>query len=222
PYYRFLCKRPCFNDEYLPSFNRDNVTLVDVSATKGVERITAQGIVADGVEYEVDCIIFASGFEITTALERQYDIAPFAGRGGTSLYEHWGNGFRTLHGIMAHGFPNHFATGFIQGGVTAATTLMYEQQADHIAYIIARAQQQGATRVEPTAEAEAAWVRTIRDNAFDNSTFVMECTPGYYNSEGETNGRSFLGDPFWGGFYVLEELLQAWRDAGDMDGLAVR
>lgn len=221
PYYRNMCKRPVFNDDYLPTFNRPNVTLVDVSDTKGVERITRTGVVAHGVEYEVDCIVFASGFEITTALDRQFDIAPFAGRGGKSLYEHWGKGFRTLHGIMAHGFPNHFATGFIQGGVTAATTLMYEQQADHIAYIIAQAQSRGATRVEPTAAAEEAWVQTIRANTVDNSTFVTECTPGYYNSEGEPNGRSFLGDPFWGGFYVLEDLLRAWRDAGALDGLTL-
>ncbi len=222
PYYRNLCKRPVFNDDYLPTFNRSNVTLVDVSDTKGVERITEKGIIAHGVEYEVDCIVFASGFEITTALERQFDIAPFAGRGGKSLYEHWGKGFRTLHGIMAHGFPNHFATGFVQGGVTAATTLMYEQQADHIAYIIAEAQTRGATRVEPTAAAEEGWVQTIRAHSIDNSTFTTECTPGYYNSEGEPNGRSFLGDPFWGGFYVLEELLQGWRDAGDLEGLALK
>jgi cyclohexanone monooxygenase len=192
-----------------------------VAETKGVERITEKGIVAGGVEYEVDCIIFASGFEITTALERQFDIKPFAGRGGKSLYEHWGKGPRTLHGIMSHGFPNHFATGFVQGGVTAATTLMFEQQADHIAYIIAQAQTRGLTVVEPSQEAEDAWIATIRANAFDTSEFVQTCTPGYYNAEGEPNGRSFLGDPFWGGFYVLEELLQAWRDAGTLEGLVL-
>jgi cyclohexanone monooxygenase len=221
PYYRHLCKRPCFNDEYLPTFNRPNVTLVDVSQTKGVERITEKGIVADGVEHEVDCIIFASGFEITTALERQFDIEPFAGRGGKSLYEHWGKGFRTLHGIMSHGFPNHFATGFVQGGVTAATTLMYEQQADHIAYIVKEALARGVTVVEPSQQAEDEWVATIRANSIDNSEFVTTCTPGYYNAEGETTGRSFLGDPFWGGFYVLGELLQAWRDAGTLAGLTL-
>ncbi len=219
PYYRHLCKRPCFNDDYLPTFNRPNVTLVDVSQTKGVERITATGVVADGVEYPVDCLIFASGFEITTALERQYAIEPYAGRDGESLYTHWGKGFRTLHGIMARGFPNHFATGFIQGGVTAATTLMFEQQADHIAYIIAQAKSRGITVVEPSSEAEDEWVATIRANSIDNSDFVTTCTPGYYNAEGEPNGRSFLGDPFWGGFYVLEELLQSWRAAGDLAGL---
>ncbi|MFD6108358.1 flavin-containing monooxygenase, partial [Nocardia salmonicida] len=136
PYYRFLCKRPCFNDDYLPTFNRPNVTLVDVSGTKGVERITAGGIVADGVEHEVDCIIFASGFEITTDLDRRFGIAPFAGRDELSLYDHWAKGYRTLHGTMTTGFPNQFFTGFVQGGVTASTTAMFEQQATHIAYII--------------------------------------------------------------------------------------
>ncbi|MQY31126.1 flavin-containing monooxygenase [Nocardia aurantia] len=221
PYYRNMCKRPVFNDDYLPTFNRPNVTLVDVSEQKGVERITEKGVVANGVEYEVDAIVFASGFEITTALERQLDIKPIAGRGGQSLYEHWGKGFRTLHGIMAHGFPNYLATGFIQGGVTAATTLMFEQQADHIAYIISQTLARGAKVVEPTEEAEEGWVQTVRAHSIDNSQFTSECTPGYYNSEGEPNGRSFLGDPFWGGFYVLEELLQGWRDAGDLEGMAL-
>ncbi|WP_280266973.1 flavin-containing monooxygenase [Nocardia wallacei] len=221
PYYRNMCKRPVFNDDYLPTFNRPNVTLVDVSDTKGVERITAKGVLAHGVEHEVDCLIFASGFEITTSLDRQYAVEPFTGRGGRSLYEHWGAGFRTMHGITTHGFPNIYFTGFIQGGVTAATTLMFEQQADHIAYIIAQARRRGATVVEPSAEAEERWVRTIRENTVDNSTFVSECTPGYYNSEGEPNGRSFLGDPFWGGFYVLEDMLRAWRDAGELEGLVL-
>ncbi|MBY8859850.1 NAD(P)/FAD-dependent oxidoreductase [Nocardia sp. CA2R105] len=222
PYYRNMCKRPVFNDDYLPTFNRPNVTLVDVSASKGVERITEKGVVAGGVEYEVDCIILASGFEITTSLDRQYDIEPFTGRDGRSLYEHWGKGFRTLHGMSTNGFPNIYFTGFIQGGVTAATTLMFEQQADHIAYIIAEAKARGLTAVEPTEAAEQEWVSTVRANTVDNSTFVTECTPGYYNSEGEPNGRSFLGDPFWGGFYVLEELLQTWRDAGDLAGLSLK
>ncbi|WP_019930687.1 NAD(P)/FAD-dependent oxidoreductase [Nocardia sp. BMG111209] len=221
PYYRNMCKRPVFNDDYLPTFNLPNVTLVDVSEQKGVERITEKGVVANGVEYEVDAIVFASGFEITTALERQLDIKPIAGRGGQSLYEHWGKGFRTLHGVTAHGFPNYFATGFIQGGVTAATTLMFEQQADHIAYIISQTVARGAKVVEPTEEAEEGWVQTVRTYSIDNSQFTSECTPGYYNSEGEPNGRSFLGDPFWGGFYVLEELLQGWRDAGELKGMTL-
>lgn len=219
PYYRFLCKRPCFNDQYLPTFNRDNVTLVDVAKTKGVERITATGIVADGTEHEVDCIIFASGFEITTDLDRRFGIAPFAGRDGLSLYEHWGEGYQTLHGLTTTGFPNLFFTGFLQGGVTASTTDMFDQQAEHIAYILKQATDTGATTVEPTVEAVRDWVRTVRETAVDNSTFQRECTPGYYNNEGEKQIRSHLGEPYWPGFYAFGDLLQAWRDGGDLRGL---
>ncbi|GGL19569.1 flavin-containing monooxygenase [Nocardia jinanensis] len=221
PYYRFLCKRPCFNDEYLPTYNRDNVTLVDVSATKGVERITAKGIIAAGVEHEVDCIIFASGFEITTELDRRYGIHPFAGRGGLSLYEHWANGYRTLHGLTSNGFPNLFFTGFLQGGITASTTDMFDQQATHAAYIIGEALDRGARTVEPTTEAVDSWCATIRETAVDNSNFQRECTPGYYNNEGEQNIRSHLGEPYWPGFYALEDILQSWRATGDLEGLAL-
>ncbi|MGV9675963.1 flavin-containing monooxygenase [Nocardia sp. NPDC003482] len=221
PYYRFLCKRPCFNDEYLPTFNRDNVTLIDVSKTKGVERITTTGIVADGVEHTVDCIVFASGFEITTDLDRRLGIAPFTGRDGISLYDHWAQGYRTLHGLTTHGFPNIFFTGFLQGGVTASTTDMFDQQATHIAYILAKATESGYGTVEPTPEAVADWCTTVRETAVDNTTFQRECTPGYYNNEGERTIRSHLGEPYWPGFYAFEDLLQAWRDAGDLPGMSV-
>ena len=136
PYYRFLCKRPCFNDDYLPTFNRPNVTLVNVSSTRGVERLTDKGVVANGVEYEVDCIVYASGFEITTEMKRRIGIERVEGRGGRSLYDHWANGFKTLHGFMTHGFPNQLFTGFIQGGVSVNVTVMYDHQARHMAYII--------------------------------------------------------------------------------------
>ncbi|WP_280420793.1 flavin-containing monooxygenase [Nocardia carnea] len=221
PYYRFLCKRPCFNDEYLPTYNRPNVTLVDVSATKGVERITADGIIANGVEHQVDCIIFASGFEITTELDRRYGIHPFTGRDGLSLYEHWRDGYRTLHGLTSNGFPNIFFTGFIQGGVTASTTDMFDQQATHASYIIGEALNRAATVVEPTPEAVEQWCATIKETAVDNSNFQRECTPGYYNNEGEQNIRSHLGEPYWPGFYALEELLQQWRGTGRLEGLAL-
>ncbi|MGW3979745.1 flavin-containing monooxygenase [Streptomyces mirabilis] len=221
PYYRFLCKRPCFNDAYLPTFNRPNVTLVDVSDTKGVERITENGIIAHGVEHEVDCVIFASGFEITTDLDRRLGIRPFAGRDGLSLYDHWAKGYRTLHGVMSHGFPNQFFTGFLQGGVTASTTAMFEQQAQHIAYIIKETLARGASTVEPSEEAQDRWCATVRETAVDNTNFQRECTPGYYNNEGEQQIRSHLGEPYWPGFYALEDLLQAWRDTGEMRGLVL-
>jgi len=224
PYYRFLCKRPCSNDDFLPTFNRPNVTLVDVSDAKGVERITAQGIVANGVEYEVDCIIYASGFEISTEISRRYGIAAIEGRDGLSLYTQWGDGYRTLHGMTSHGFPNQFFTGFTQGGVGANNTAMYEQQATHIAYIVKETLARGAVTVEPSQKAQDQWVKTIRDNAIPSGQFLEECTPGYYNNEGGGGGqgiRSAIGEPYGPGFYAFDQLIQDWRDKGDLEGLVL-
>jgi len=224
PYYRFLCKRPCSNDEYLPTFNRPNVTLVDVSTSKGVERITENGVVAGGVEYEVDCIIYASGFEITTEISRRYAIDAIEGRDGVSLFDHWRDSYKTLHGMTTRGFPNQFHTGFIQGGVAANTTAMLEQQAEHIAYIVSEALKRGATTVEPSREAQDAWIRTIRETSVDTAAFDQTCTPGYYNNEGGGGGegiRSHLGEPYAPGFYTFGDLLKAWREKGDLEGLVL-
>ena len=224
PYYRFLCKRPCSSDEYLATFNRPNVTLVDVSESKGVERLTEKGIVANGVEYEVDCVIFASGFEISTEISRRYAMDAIEGRDGVSLFDHWREKFKTLHGITSHGFPNQFHTGFIQSGVSANTTAMFEQQAEHIAYIISEAVKRKTTTVEPSVAAQDNWVNTIRELSMDNSAFEVSCTPGYYNNEGGGGGqgiRSFLGEPYSPGFYAFDDLLKEWRDKGDLDGLVL-
>jgi cyclohexanone monooxygenase len=222
PYYRFMCKRPCSSEEYLATFNRPNVTLVDVSASKGVDRLTEKGIVANGVEYEVDCVIFASGFEISTEISRRYAIDAIEGRDGLSLFDHWKDDYKTLHGITSRGFPNQFFTGFIQGGVSANTTAMFEQQAKHIAYIISQAHARGATTVEPSQEGQDTWVSTIRSLAIDNSAFELSCTPGYYNNEGRGGAKdngAFLGDFYSPGFYEFDELLAQWRANGDLEGL---
>lgn len=222
PFYRFLCKRPLSNDEYLPAFNRPNVTLVDVSDFKGVEKITEKGLVAGGVEYEVDCIIYASGFEITTDISRRYSIDAVEGRDGVSLFDYWRDGYKTLHGMTSRGFPNQFFTGFTQVGISANIAANYELQGEHIAYVIAEALERGADVVEPTQEAQDAWCRTVRESAVDNSAFDASCTPGYYNNEGGGGGeglRSHLGEPYGPGFYAFGDLLAAWRDRGDLDGL---
>jgi cyclohexanone monooxygenase len=220
-WYRWMCKRPTFNDDYLPTFNRPNVTLVDVSATKGVERMTEKGIVADGVEYEVDCVIYASGFEITTEMKRRIGISVVEGRDGQSLYDHWHDGFRTLHGVTAHGFPNMFFTGFIQGGVSSSVTEMYDTQTNHIAYIIRQVLDRGAATVEPTAEAVAGWIRTMRETEISMKEFLAECTPGYYNNEGGKVMRSHLGEVYGPGFDAFQELLAEWRGQGDLEGMSV-
>jgi cation diffusion facilitator CzcD-associated flavoprotein CzcO len=224
PYYRFLCKRPCSNDEYLPTFNRPNVTLIDVSASKGVERMTEQGVVAHGVEYAVDCVIYASGFEINTEVSRRYGLKAIEGRAGLSLYEHWADGLRTFHGMTSHGFPNQFFTGFTQAGAGANNTAMYEQQAAHIAYIVKQTLARGAQTVEPSERAQDQWVKTIRDTAIPSGQFLEDCTPGYYNNEGGGGGegiRSALGEPYGPGFYAFERLLLDWREKGDLEGLVL-
>ena len=149
PWYRQFCKRPTFNDEYLPAFNRPNVTLVDTRG-RGVDRITEKGLVFDGVEYEVDCIIFATGFEVGTAYTRRAGFEVY-GRGGKTLTEHWADGMKTLHGFYSSGFPNCFHMGITQNALTANFPHMLEEQARHIAELIQHAKSQEARCLEPTA-----------------------------------------------------------------------
>ncbi|MEY4509991.1 MAG: hypothetical protein RLZZ450_2113 [Pseudomonadota bacterium] len=222
PYYRFMCKRPCSSDGYYETFNRPNVKLLDVSSTRGLERMTEQGIVANGVEYPVDCVLFASGFEVSSELKRRWGIDVVEGRNGLSLYDHWRDGYRTFHGMTTHGFPNQFFIQFTQGGLNASIPATFEQQGNHIAYIIKEALSRGATTVECSEEAQDGWVKIIRETSFDNSAFERECTPGYYNNEGEPVRRGFLGEPYAPGFYVFDKLIKAWRDKGDMEGMVVK
>ena len=220
-WYRFNCKRPTFNDDYLDTFNRDNVTLIDVSDSKGVERITENGFVAGGKEYEVDCLIYGSGFEVTSSIKRRLGIDVIEGRGGRSLYEYWKDGFRTFYGYMADGFPNQFFTGYTQGAVAANLTLMLDHQTQHIAHIIAATLQRGAATVEATPEAVEYWQDEMREHRATNDAFFAECTPGYYNNEGGAVRRSYVGEVYAPGVAAFNALLQAWRDRGDLGGLAL-
>ncbi|SLM96128.1 flavin-containing monooxygenase [Brevibacterium yomogidense] len=216
PYYKFLCKRPTFNDEYLPAFNRDNVTLVDVSDNKGVERITPKGIVANGKEYEVDCIIYASGFEILTQIRRRigYEVI---GRDGRSLVDEWDKEMRTLHGFTSRGYPNWFFIGLSQNAPSVNMTFMFDEQARHISYIIGEAKRRGAATVEPTQQAQDDWVAVIQDSELQD-TYYQDCTPGYYNNEGTESAAVSAG--FYGpGIVKFNALLAEWREEGSMKGL---
>ncbi len=222
PWYRQFCKRPTFNDEYLDTFNRPNVELVDVSDAKGVERITETGVVANGEYYEVDCIIYATGFEITTSAHRRVDFDTI-GRGGISLYDHWANGYRTLHGMASHGFPNWFTIGINQNGLSPNMTAMFDDQAVHVSYIINEVMQRGAQEVEVTAEAEQAWVEEIiRLAGTGAQAFLAECTPGYYNREGQGSGGNMQNSPYAPGINAFNALLMEWRQAGNLEGMDLR
>jgi cyclohexanone monooxygenase len=218
PWYRQFCKRPTFNDEYLPTFNRPNVTLVDTLG-RGVERITEKGLVFDGVEYEVDCIIFATGFEVGTAYTRRAGFEVY-GRGGKSLTEHWSNGIRTLHGFYSSGFPNCFHMGITQNTVTANFPHMLEDQARHITEVIQHAKANEARCLEPTAEAEAEWLDAIKQKESKNLDFQLECTPGYYNNEGQLDkGPGFVGGLYGGGPIEFQKIVDRWLSGGEMKGL---
>jgi cation diffusion facilitator CzcD-associated flavoprotein CzcO len=221
PYYRFLCKRPLSSDEFYPIFNRPNVELIDVSQTKGIERVTEKGFVANGKEYAVDCMIFASGFEVTSDLERRWGIGVVEGRGGRSIYDHWADGPKTLHGTMTHGFPNQFYIGYIQGGLNASVTEQFGQQGYHIAYIISEALKRGVVVIEPSDEAQDAYVRRFRELEPDLSDFQGACPPGYFNNEGEIKPKWALFRPYGLGWDAFQTLLQEWRDQGEMTGLTL-
>ena len=222
PWYRQFCKRPTFNDEYLETFNRDNVALINVSDQKGVERITEKGVVANGVEYEVDCIIYATGFEITTSAHRRVDFDTI-GRDGQSLYDHWADGFRTLHGLSSHGFPNWFTIGINQNGLSPNMTAMFDDQAMHVAYIVGEVKKRGRNVVEVTADAEEQWVREIVALAGTGAReFLEQCTPGYYNREGKGTQGNMQNSPYAAGINAFNALLKGWREQGDLAGMELR
>ncbi len=219
PWYRMFCKRPTFNDDYLDTFNRPNVELVDVSESKGVDRITENGVVANGIEYEVDCIIYATGFEITTKPSRRVDF-DIVGRNDQSLFDHWSNGNRTLHGLYSHGFPNWFTIGINQNGLSPNMTAMFDDQAAHISYIIDEVGKRGKTVAEVTEKAEDDWVAEIKRLQVFGTSFQEACTPGYYNNEGKpSSGGGGLGlEIYTPGINAFNALLKAWRDKGDLEG----
>ncbi len=217
PWYNQFCKRPCFHDEYLATFNRPSVHLIDTDG-RGVEQITEKGVVVDGVEYELDCLIFATGFEVGTSYARRagYEIT---GRGGVTLSQKWADGVSTLHGMHSRGFPNCFIFANSQSGFTANYPHMLNEQSKHAAWIIARCRDEGAVAVEATEEAEAAWVQEVMDSAIQRQKFAEECTPGYYNNEGKPSPMAARNGPYGKGSIVFIQMITDWRNEGSMQGL---
>ena len=221
PWYRQFCKRPTFNDDYLPTFNRPNVTLVDTLG-RGVDRVTETGLVFDGVAYDVDCIIFATGFEVGTAYTHRAGFEVY-GRDGRTLTDHWASGLKTLHGFYAHGFPNCFHLGITQNTLTVNFPHMLEEQARHVAHVVREADLRQARAVEPTPDGEAGWCETIISTALNNLQFRMDCTPGYYNGEGRAGDGAGLFDGLYGpGPNAFFALAKDWREAGVLSGLDLR
>ena len=208
PYYRQFCKRPCFHDEYLKTYNRESVTLVDTDG-KGLDKITEKGIFFNGKEYEVDCIIFATGFEVGTEYTRRsgYEIV---GKNNLSISEKWKDGLVTYHGMHCRGFPNTFFFGPAQGGFTANYTHSLDEQSIHLSYILDTMKKEGKNYVEASEEAEKNWVNTVIEKARNMQAFQESCTPGYYNNEGKPN-TSPQNNPYGGGSKEFFSLMKKCR-----------
>lgn len=225
PYYRYLCKRPLFHDGYLAAFNDGNLSLVDCPA--GVERITSRGAVANGTEYDLDFIIFATGYEAeSTPLARRVGHE-VRGVGGLTLEQKWSKGPSTLHGLTTSGFPNMFI--MPTPGQQAITTVNYTHVmligAEHISESIAALQQAGLTEFDVAPEAEAAWTDLIVSGYRDNREFMASCTPSRMNFEGNPDGANPRNGTFGGGYgdvlgYI--DLLEKWRDSGKFEGWSLR
>lgn len=222
PWYRQLCKRPCFHDDYLAAFNRPTVHLVDTDG-QGIESVDEAGVWVAGKRYDLDVLVLASGFEVGTDVERRSGFA-VQGSGGVTLSQAWSEGMQSLHGMHVHGFPNMFITGFAQGSnLVSNVTQNLTEAADTVAAVVHHALETGVTLVEATAEAQAAWVALIEGS---ERTMLgdAECTPGYYNNEGGPIGRR---ERLNGGGYPLGpvafwELMEQWRASGQFDGLALQ
>lgn len=183
PWYMFMCKRPCFDNDYLPTFNRPNVHLIDTHG-KGVTEITENGPVFDGKEYKVDLLIYATGFEV----QKTGIYNRIVGQGGRDLNDKYAEGIRTLVGIHSHGYPNLFIMGGYQASFQFNLTDMLQVQGDHIAACIDYARRNGYRTIDATPAAEEWWVNEVIENRGKTGR-NQECTPGYYNFEGEFQRR---------------------------------
>ena len=223
PYYGLFCKRPTFNDDYLEAFNRDNVTLVDTDG-RGVDEITENGLVVDGTHYDVDCIVYATGFEVGTAYERRAGFS-VRGRSGASLSEKWDDvGVRTLHGMHCHDFPNLFVVSQFQGGWTANYTQLLEEAANHLGFIVKHMIDNGLSLVEADPLAEEEWAELIAANAVNGTGGIggTNCTPGYYNNEGRPLDGPPYGAPYGFGSIAFFALMNEWRHSGEFEGVSFR
>jgi len=216
PYYHYLCKRPCFHDEYLDAFNNANVTLVDTKG-RGVEKITPRGVVVAGKEYELDCLIYATGFDFMQEYTKLtgFDIR---GRGGKSLTDYWSDGAKSLFGFHTRGFPNLFMISAIQASATYNYLHVTDEQARHLAQLVRTLLDQKIRTIEPTEEDQAAWVEEILAGIPMMRAFQETCTPSVYNYEGQVTDSVQHNAFHPAGPLVYIERLRQWREDGSFKG----
>ena len=218
PYWGKHCKRVCFHDEYLPAFNRPNVHLVDTEG-RGVDQITRRGPVVDGVEYPVDVLIYASGFEVTTDLHQRLGFDP-KGVGGVALSERWAKGAHTLHGVLASGFPNLLLISLVQGGFGTNFSHLLSESAKHVAHIVEACVERGIVAIEPEEAAEEDWLSVLHTVGAGGARYFQRCTPSFYNSEQQTiDTRAALNLTYSGSLLDYIGYLERWRHQPDFTGV---
>ena len=220
PYYGKTCKRVCFHDDYLPAFNRPNVHLVDTEG-RGVERITAKGPVVDGVEYPVDLLVFASGFENGTDYDRRIGFDP-KGRNGVSLSQAWSKGPRTLHGVFAGDFPNLLMISTVQGAFGTNYVHFLSEVAHHIADVIAMCEEEGVQTIEASPDGEDGWLMTLYGFIGGFVQYQSVCTPSYYNGEqGEPDEKAERNLIFFGNVMEYAGIVDEWRARREFAGVTL-
>ena len=220
PWYRQLCKRPCFHDEFLPVFNQPNVHLIDTHG-QGVRTMDAHGLWVGEDYFELDCVIFASGFEVGTSYARRSGFET-VGRHGEMLSQAWSDGMESLHGIHVANFPNLFIIGPTQGAnLWSNITHNLTEAGQTIALIVSHAKATGAEVVEPSAEAVAQWIGAIEAVGRRGLLGGGDCTPGYYNNEGKEMGRRELlnSSGYPEGSLAYFHYIDKWRTSGEFAGL---
>ncbi len=192
PEHIYACKRPCLDTNYFETYNRPNVTLVDVSQT-GVEAITKSGIVANGVEHELDCIVFATGFDAFTGSLNRIDIR---GRNKLALKDKWSAGPRTYLGLSSAAFPNLFTiTGPGSPSVLANMVVGIEQHVNWIGECLDYMRTRGYATVEATVQAEDDWVEQVRTAA--DRTLFTACDNWYMGANVPGKPRGFVPYVDW-------------------------
>jgi cation diffusion facilitator CzcD-associated flavoprotein CzcO len=221
PYFRLHCKRPTFHDEYLAAFNRPNVTLVDTDGA-GVSQFTQAGVVAAGVEYPVDCIVFATGFDTLTPYAEKlgFDVV---GAEGVTLRDKWHNNLSSLHGLQTHGFPNCFMLGYTQTALSVNFSQTLQEQVDHLVFIARHFFDIGASEIEVKEESEQAWQEQMQKVASYNEEFWLACPPTRFSNANVADDRPNRYQLVYSGSASeFFDILQNWRDAGTFEGVEFR
>ena len=221
PYFRLHCRRPTFHDKYLAAFNRPSVKLVDTEGA-GVSEVTPNGLVAGGVEYPVDCIVFATGFDTLSRYAEKlgFDVV---GTGGVTLRDKWKTTLSSLHGLQTHGFPNCFMLGYTQTALSVNFSQTLQEQVDHLTPIVREFFDRGASEVEATEAAEIAWQSEMQKAAAYNEEFWLACPPTRFSNANVADDRPNRYQLVYGGSASeFFDILRDWREAGTFEGVEFR